>query len=91
MAPPSPKLISFTPTISPFMLTSGPPELPGWISASWKAMNFRQMSLGPSMLSDSTSIQPALPSARCTNCSSSTPSGGFHEPNDVRSPATLSS
>ena len=35
MAPASPRLISLTPTISPLMFTSGPPELPPKIGASW--------------------------------------------------------
>ncbi len=34
MAPASPRLISFTPTISPLMFTSGPPELPPKMGAS---------------------------------------------------------
>ena len=35
MAPARPRLISLTPMISPLMLTSGPPELPPKIGASW--------------------------------------------------------
>ena len=41
-------LISFTPTISPCMLTSGPPELPPKMAASWPIQRTTEPTSSPS-------------------------------------------
>ena len=48
IAPARPRLISLTPTISPFMLTSGPPELPPKIAASWPIQRTIEPTSSPS-------------------------------------------
>ena len=48
IAPARPRLISLMPTISPCMLTSGPPELPPKIAASWPIQRTIEPTSSPS-------------------------------------------